>query len=539
MKPELYRAGLFALLFMCLNHISLANDVDLSVKVWLTIENEEFVPTHEDGVWVSSDPILTKIFNEFQVSHCERAFPASRRANLLKVYEIHGIGGFEQFSAALGAVSYCRRIEQAPEYELLSVDPFPNDYHLTFANDYALDLIDAEKAWEYSTGDPNTVIGIVDGAFFLNHEELIGATTYAQNPTFAPQNFYYHGTAVATTAAGNTNNGLGKSAIGYNCNVSLIPMGYSQMLELCYQGVRIINASWSSGCQYNSYYTDVMDELFDNDVIVVASAGNGNTCGGPNGVVYPAALDGVISVTSVGPYDNHEMVIGNPNTTHQHNEFVDICAPGYQIAGTPIPGYYTTGSGTSYATPYVSGTIGLMLSLRPCLSREEVIDILSITAADVYAVNPSDLAGLLGAGRLDAGAALEYVANYECSDAPMVVDTTIGFITLNNPKPMGGGIPNLSPDGTFANQTAGMDASVLTAQLKVYPNPSRGQFKVIWDGMQPQQILVSDAMGKRVLIQEQSPTTASAEIKLEQTGVYFLQLIQEGSIIATEKVIVQ
>ncbi|MCR9173843.1 MAG: S8 family serine peptidase [bacterium] len=539
MKLRLPCAGLLLLFVGCFSHLSSANEDDDELNVWLTFEEKTLIPELVDEQWTSKDEGLAQIFQQFQINFCEPALPSSRKEALQKVYEIRGVGNIEQFSESLAEIGHCHSVEHAPQYELLNTNAFPDDYNLTFSNDYALDLIDAEKAWEYSTGDPNTVIGITDGAFFPTHEELVGATVLLENPISAPTNFYYHGTAVAVAVAGNTNNGIGKSAIGYDCSLALLPMGYNEMLQLCYEGVRIINVSWSSGCMYNPYYELVLQELFDNDCIVVAAAGNGNTCGGPNGVVYPASLDGVISVTSVGPYDNHEMVIGNPNTTHQHNEYVDICAPGYQIAGSPIPGYYTTGSGTSFATPYVTGTIGLMLSLRPCLSREEVIDILSITAADVYASNPSDYYGQLGAGRLDAGAALEYLAGYNCVDAPMVVDTTVGLISINNPKPTGTSGSNLTPNASHANQTANTSSLSTSYEVKLFPNPNKGTFQVTWAGLNLNEVRVTDAAGQLVAVQDLPSSVSFTEISLHHSGVYFLQLLQEGRVVANEKVIVQ
>lgn len=517
-----------------------AQEDEKSTRVWVTIENSQFIPELNEGAWERGDDLLRNVFENFDVKSCEQALPDSRKEALLNVYEVEARGGsYESFSQALEEIAYCSQADPAPEYELLSVDPFPDDYNLTFAEDYALDLINAEKAWEYSTGDPNTIIGIVDGGYYLNHNELQGKYVSALNPSFASPTFYMHGTAVSIAAAGNTNNGIGKSAIGYNCGMALNTLGYNQMLQLCYQGARVINVSWSSGCTYTGYYDLIMGELFENGCIVVAAAGNGSSCGGPTGLVYPAAVDGVISVTSVGPWDNHESIPGNPNTTHQHNAQVDICAPGYNIAGTNYPGNYLTGSGTSFAAPYVSGTIGLMLSLRPCLTREEVIDILSITAKDIYPLNAADYDGLLGAGRLDAGAALEYVNSYNCDAPPTTVGGTVGVLTPNNPpRPMGSSTPmpnNLSQTQQIAN----LEEEVFeAADVRVFPNPNRGSFKVSWEGVGPDQIIVTDGAGRVVSSPSVHQGKNLSEIDLHQTGVYFVQLIQEGTVVANRKVLV-
>ncbi|MDB2657410.1 S8 family serine peptidase [Crocinitomicaceae bacterium] len=515
---------------------SFGQEKEEAVKVWGTIDSDPFIPIQEHGIWKEGDVHLREVFNAFDVKSCAKALPDSRSEKLQRVYEVEAVGSFEDFSRSLSVLGYCSQIDPAPEYELLSVDPFPDDYSFTFSNDYALNLINAEIAWEYSTGDPNTVIGVVAGGFYLNHEELQGNVVAAQNPIYASPYYYMHGTAVSIAAAGNTNNAIGKSSIGYNCQLSLKSLGYNEMLQLCYQGVRVINVSWTSGCFYTGYYDLIMNELFENGCIVVAAAGNGGQCGGPTGVLYPAGLDGVISVSSVGPWDNHERIPGDPNSTHQHNAQVDICAPGYDVAGTNFPGNYLTGSGSSFAAPYVTGAIGLMLSLRPCLSREEVISVLKQTAVDIYPINSSDYDGLLGAGRLDAGAALQYLSTYQCAEPPLTVDGNVVLISMNNPRPQG----NTNPVGVYSNQSSGVlgNMELEAANVNLFPNPSKGQFTVRWEGIHPQEIQITDATGKQVFSQLQSAGLNSAELILCQTGVYFLKLIEEGRIVANKKVVI-
>lgn len=529
-----------AFAILCLGAKVYAQDVQKSTKVWVTIESQESIPQENQGRWVGGDDQLRNIFETYQVKSCEQALPASRKETLLKVYEIEAVGTFDRFAHDLTATEFCHTVDPAPVYELLSVAPFPDDYNLTFAEDYALDLIDAEKAWEYSTGDTNTIVGIADGGFYLNHEELQGEYVYAQNPSYVSMSMYMHGTAVSTIAAGNTNNGIGKSAIGYDCRLALSTIGYNQILELCYAGARVINVSWTSGCQYLGYYDLIMEELFESNCIVVAAAGNGSTCGGPNSLVYPSALDGVISVTSVGPWDNHERTPGNPATSHQHNATVDICAPGYDVAGTSYPGFYITGSGTSFAAPYVTGTIGLMLSLRPCLTRQEVIDIISITAKDIYGVNPADYDGLLGAGRLDAGAALEYVNNYNCQNPPLVVDGNVGVVTPNGTPRSAGNSSAISIHSSQADQVANVqDETLDPMEVVLFPNPNKGTFKVSWNGINPDQVLVLDGTGRVVLERSIVSGEKITEIVVGQTGVYFVRLLREGNILANEKAVVQ
>ncbi len=377
-------------------------------KVWTRINNFNATGISTvNGQVVSTNPTINNMIADLNITSIAQALPAARTEGLKNVYEIAcncDENVLLQEVARLSTVF--TNPELAPVYETLNT---PNDYYTTFANDYALNLINAQNAWNVTTGDSSVVIAVCDQNFALNHEELIGKYNYVtpnnMNPTTT------HGTAVAVTAAGKTNNFLGKSSIGYNSTLQLRAMNYNEVLAATYGGARVINLSWSSGCFANAYTQQIMDEVYNNGVVLIASAGNGVTCGGPSNLVYPAAHDHVISVTSVGPLNNHERTIGNPATTHQHNATVDIAAPGYDVALTVAPGYYLTGNGTSFAAPYVSGTVGLMLAANPCLTVDQVEYILKATAFNLDSINPA-YAGGLGAGRLDAAAAVQMASTF-------------------------------------------------------------------------------------------------------------------------------
>jgi hypothetical protein len=377
-------------------------------KVWTRINNFNATGISTvNGQVVSTNPTINNMIAGLNITSIAQALPAARTEGLKNVYEIAcncDENVLLQEVARLSTVF--TNPELAPVYETLNS---PNDYYTTFSNDYALNLINAQQAWDVTTGDSSVVIAVCDQNFALNHEELVGKYNYVtpnnMNPTTT------HGTAVAVTAAGRTNNNLGKSSIGYNSTLQLRAMNYNEVLSATYGGARVINLSWSSGCFANAYTQQIMDEVYNNGVVLIASAGNGVTCGGASNLVYPAAHNHVISVTSVGPLNNHERTIGNPATTHQHNATVDIAAPGYDVALTIAAGNYLTGNGTSFAAPYVSGTVGLMLAANPCLTVDQVEYILKQTAFNLDAINPT-YAGGLGAGRLNAYAAVQMASTF-------------------------------------------------------------------------------------------------------------------------------
>jgi hypothetical protein len=369
-------------------------------RVWATIENQAILKSITQGQIVSSDLAFNQAINNLEIFSVKKALPSSRNSKLQNVYEIScNCNENDLYAALVNEVSVLSRVTIAPNYETLST---PNDYNATFTYDYALDLINAKQAWDITTSNSNITIAISDQNFSANHEEINGKVVFYDTTNTSNQS---HGTAVAILAAGNTNNNIGKSAIGYNSSLALYRMNYDEILAASYEGIKIINLSWTSGCAFNQYAQDVINEAYQNGTFIIAAAGNGTTCGGPENLVYPAAYDNVFAVTSVGPSDNHERTIGNSSTTHQHNEKVDLCAPGYDVAISTLSGFYSTGNGTSYAAPQVAGTVALMLANNPCLSNIEIEEILKMSSEKIDYLNPS-YTGRIGAGRLDAAAAV-------------------------------------------------------------------------------------------------------------------------------------
>ena len=391
--------------------------------IWVKIPNYAVLAITKKGNTITSkNPTMSALIKNYSIYSVERTATASRLPRMNKLYEIKCYGDPYQLKEALGKET---TLFQGPEVMDVPTPLFtPNDYSMAVPSDYALDLINAKGAWDITKGDSSIIIAILDENYYTNHEEIIGKYTELAPNTNMNK---LHGTQVAITAAGNTNNNTGKSSIGYKCRMQLRPNNYSEILNATYSGAKIINLSWASNCAFNQYQQEIINEAYANGSVIIAAAGNSSTCGGQNNPCYPAAYDHVISVTSIGPNDNHERFAGNPSSSHNHHTSVDICAPGYGVAVSGAPGSYTTADGTSYATPLVSGLVGLMFSVNKCLTPDQVETILKETAVNIYPNNPA-YTGKLGAGRINAKAAVEMAASYVTRPA-VTAQKTIDCVT--------------------------------------------------------------------------------------------------------------
>ena len=424
---------------ICLLALSLTANFTFSQesKLWLRFDNPGFLPHfNSDGRLLSTSEDLNDLISVNNMTGFIQVLPNSKSENLQNVYEVSFLGNSLDVSNSLSKLPFVGLVEEAPNYQVLYT---PDDYNVTLGADYALNLINAQGAWDISQGSDSVVIAISDQNYYQHHEELQGKIVYYDSTNLTTAT---HGTAIAILAAGNTNNGIGFSSIGFKCKLALYKMSFNEILVASYNGADVINLSWTSGCFYSQIAQDVINEAYNNGTFIVASAGNGNTCGGADNIVFPASYANVFAVTSVGPTDNHESIIGDPLSTHQHNLSVDISAPGYGVNISAAPNWYFNSSGTSYAAAYVSGTVGLMLSVNKCITNADIEMILKLSSHNIDSLNPL-YAGKLGAGRLDAQAALvmtgshigDFTSTSTLSDGCIANDVSINSVSSGGQLP--------------------------------------------------------------------------------------------------------
>ena len=287
--------------------------------------------------------------------------------------------------------------------------------------------INAPAAWDISTGSNSVVVAVIDTGVLYTHSDLAsniwintdelpgngidddlnGYTDDIRGWNFVnssnnPIDDQEHGTHVSGTIGAVGNNAIGVA--GVNWQVKIMPLKafneYGEgvtsdaILAIEYanaNGASIISNSWG-GDLYDQGLKDVIDA---SPAVVVCAAGNSaSNIDDINNNVYPAGYSSV-NIISVAATDNKDLLASFSNFGMSS---VDFAAPGTNIWSTNLDGNYTWKSGTSMATPHVSGVAALVKAVNPRLSALQIKNII-LNNVDVK----SSLSGKINtSGRLNA-----------------------------------------------------------------------------------------------------------------------------------------
>jgi len=268
--------------------------------------------------------------------------------------------------------------------------------------------IDAAAAWNLSTGSRSVVVAVIDTGVDYNHPDL--RTNIWRNPgeiagngvdddrngfvddvygyDFAnndanPMDDNSHGTHVAGTIGASGNNGAGVAGVNWTTSIMVLKflrgngsgytsdavraVNYATLMRTRYGvNVRVTNNSWG-GAGYSTALADAIAASASAGILFVAAAGND---GQSNDAAanYPSSY-AAANVIAVAATDANDNLAGFSNYGPTS---VDLAAPGVSIYST-IPGSrYTAYSGTSMATPHVSGVAALAWALAPNATVAEV-----------------------------------------------------------------------------------------------------------------------------------------------------------------------
>jgi subtilisin family serine protease len=354
---------------------------------------------------------LSPLSSKYDVEKLIQLYPNHKSEKLSRTFQINfnEIQKVDDFIIELNNINV---IEYAEKKELHKNFFTPNDQYFsnsTSNGQWALFQINAEQAWDLSTGSSTIVVAVTDNAINVNHPDLINkmltgydAVDQDNDPTGCGSNTGFHGSHVSGIVGAETNNNTGIASIGYdisvlpvkigNCNGSLVA-GYEGITWAADNGADVINMSWG-GSGFSTYGQNVCDYAANQGAILVAAAGNDNV----SSVFYPAGYNNVVSVASTTTNDGK-------SSFSNYGTWIDISSPGSSILSCNETSGYQVTQGTSMASPLVAGLLGLMKSYAPNANNQDLINCLYSSAENIDAVN-SNYVGELGAGRIDAHQAL-------------------------------------------------------------------------------------------------------------------------------------
>jgi large repetitive protein len=359
--------------------------------------------------------------------------------------------------AAIAKLKQDPRVRYAEPNHIITIDSIPNDP--AFGNTWGLNNsgqvingspgtadadIDAPEAWSVTTGSPNVTVAVIDTGVDWSHPDLSsqiwinpgencsGCRTdgvdndhngfvddwhgwdFANNDN-NPTDDHGHGTHVAGTIGAAGNNAVGVA--GVNWSVRIMPVKFlnaqgsgtdanavSAVLYAAQNGANVMNNSWADTV-YSQALADAINVADQHNSLFVAAAGNNGT-DNDSSPTYPASYD-MPNVVSVAATDNNDNRAFFSNIGRRS---VDLGAPGVDIYSTWPGGGYQYLSGTSMATPHVTGAAALAKAAFPAASAVGLKALLLGTVDPKPALATTTSSG----GRLNIGNAVA------CNATPQV-----------------------------------------------------------------------------------------------------------------------
>jgi serine protease len=317
----------------------------------------------------------------------------------------------------------------------------------------------------------------------------------------------WHGTTIAGMLAGLTNNGQYGAAMSWDGRVVPVRVAGKCGAEVAdivdgmrwaaglpvvtAQGTtlprnpnpaRIVNISFGGSSACNAAYQETIDELRTAGVLVVAAAGNEN-----GAVVRPASCRGVLAVGALNrdgfkaSYSNFGPAVGISTVGGDPRELggwgmvlgdTGLLALGNDGVQSPGASISVRAAGTSFAAPIVAGVAGLMLSVNPALTVDQLIagmkgsarpHVVSASIGTCSVQNPGRCictTTTCGAGILDAPQALAYAAQPDSYVAPARTAESIDNADVATAVALGADLPpNASDAASSPSSGSGGGAS--------------------------------------------------------------------------------
>lgn len=338
--------------------------------------------------------------------------------NVVKLRNIKGLEkSFSEQLMGTGAVKFAIPDASVPH------DITPDDTY--YGSQWHHTVINSPVAWENTQGVSSVKVCVLDTGVDTDHPDLVGnllpgyntASTLSDgktpNPDYHTTNveaILGHGTGTAGTAGAVGNNIEGVAGVAWEIGIVPVKINFDDVDSYAYysdmidgiqwcadQGIKVANLSY--GGADNSAIAYVAQTLRDGGGLLFMSAGNGGTYNSES--VFPDYS----SFVAVGATNSSDVL----TDFSEYGPFVDIVAPGENIATTYLDGQYVYYSGTSFSSPMTAGLAALIYSINPDFSPSEVENFIFNTAVDLGDAGDDET---YGHGRIDAGAAVLAALDY-------------------------------------------------------------------------------------------------------------------------------
>ncbi|MBC3889172.1 S8 family serine peptidase [Acetobacterium paludosum] len=278
----------------------------------------------------------------------------------------------------------------------------PNDPELSTA--WQFERIGAGATWDQINNADPVVVAVIDTGLNTAHPDIVGNTVAGYDyvdKTTTMKDVAGHGTAVSGCIAATANNGIGIAGIAGNANIKIAPyraggtyegdtnLSIASICAALYDAanrsdVKVINMSFCTYDPSSALEMAVADAASAGKVLVAASGNQGkigNIDAGKD--AYPASYAHVISVGATTSTDTIA-------SYSQHNDQVDLCAPGDAVYTTSFTGDYKSVSGTSFSSPVVAGACAVLMAADSSLTSAKVETVLESTALDFGTAGKDD-----------------------------------------------------------------------------------------------------------------------------------------------------
>lgn len=276
----------------------------------------------------------------------------------------------------------------------------------TETTDWGITKVGAEQSWNSGLTGLGVKIAIIDTGVDTDHSDFVSTTTGSAiaggiceitgNSSFEDDNG--HGTHV-TGIIGARQNGTGIVGIAPEASLyavkALDSSGSGYISDIIggidwsiQNNMNIISMSLGSSTG-STALQNACDTAYSNNILVVAAAGNTGTAKvskTADTINYPARYNSVIAVGAVDSSNNRAYFSST-------GKELEVVAPGVNILSDYLNGTYKTLSGTSMATPFVSGDLALLKQKYPTYTNVQLRALLDKNIKDLGTVGKDNLYG--------------------------------------------------------------------------------------------------------------------------------------------------